>query len=125
MRCLQATSLFRLHLCSELTLLRASGAMESSTCIAWFAMHDVLCMAATAHSHDEACCPQDPDAGPAMVGDACTQVKSVRVPTMTVQWTCGIAVKGDFACGGGASPVLLHALLDDHISNYGAAQPCA
>ncbi len=46
---------------------------------------------------------QDPNAGPAMVGNACTQVNSVSVPRMSVQWTCGIAVQGDYACGGGMS----------------------
>ena len=45
---------------------------------------------------------QDPDAGPAMVGNACAQVNSVTVPRMSVQWTCGIVVQGDYACGGGA-----------------------
>ena len=44
---------------------------------------------------------QDPDAGPAMVGNACTQVGSMSVPPQTIRWTCGIAVKGDYACGGG------------------------
>ena len=44
---------------------------------------------------------QDPDAGPAMVGNACAQVNAVSVPRMSVQWTCGIAVQGDYACGGG------------------------
>nr|QOL01071.1 putative extracellular protein CSOL_005 [Pseudococcomyxa simplex] len=44
---------------------------------------------------------KDPDAGPPMVGDACTKVSSVSVPKQTVYWTCGIAVKGDYACGGG------------------------
>ena len=44
---------------------------------------------------------QDPDAGPLRVGDACTKVDSVSVPKQTVYWTCGIAVKGDYACGGG------------------------
>lgn len=48
---------------------------------------------------------QDPDAGPPMVGDACTKVSSVSVPKQTVYWTCGIAVKGDYACGGG-TPIL-------------------
>ena len=50
------------------------------------------------------CWLQDPDAGPAMVGNACTQVGSVSVPPQTIRWTCGIAVKGDYACGGGAPP---------------------
>ena len=49
---------------------------------------------------------QDPNAGPAMVGNACAQVNSVSVPRMSVQWTCGIAVQGDYACGGGMSPRL-------------------
>ena len=49
---------------------------------------------------------QDPNAGPAMVGNACTQVNSVSVPRMSVLWTCGIAVQGDYACGGGMSPIL-------------------
>ncbi|CAK0737066.1 hypothetical protein CVIRNUC_000849 [Coccomyxa viridis] len=44
---------------------------------------------------------KDPDAGPAMVGNACTQVGSMSVPPQTIRWTCGIAVKGDYACGGG------------------------
>lgn len=44
---------------------------------------------------------KDPDAGPAMVGDACTKVSSISVPSQTVYWTCGIVVKGDYACGGG------------------------
>ena len=37
-----------------------------------------------------------------MVGNACAQVNSVSVPRVSVQWTCGIAVQGDYACGGGA-----------------------
>ena len=32
---------------------------------------------------------------------ACTQVGSMSVPPQTIRWTCGIAVKGDYACGGG------------------------
>ncbi|CAL5218430.1 g111 [Coccomyxa viridis] len=46
---------------------------------------------------------KDPNAGPAMVGNACTQVNSVSVPRMSVLWTCGIAVQGDYACGGGGA----------------------
>ncbi|KAK9808040.1 hypothetical protein WJX73_007783 [Symbiochloris irregularis] len=44
---------------------------------------------------------RDPDIGPAMVGDACTHVPSFTVPAYKIQWTCGIAVKGDFWCAGG------------------------
>lgn len=52
---------------------------------------------------------QDPDAGPPMVGDACTKVSSISVPSQTVYWTCGIAVKGDYACGGGMPTFLTSA----------------
>ena len=60
------------------------------------------------HLSNSSCWLQDPDAGPAMVGNACTQVRSVSVPPQTVRWTCGIAVKGDYACGGGAPLAPVH-----------------
>jgi hypothetical protein len=44
---------------------------------------------------------QDPDHGPLAVGDACQKVASVSVPRQTMLWTCGIAVQGDYNCGGG------------------------
>ena len=53
---------------------------------------------------------QDPDHGPLAVGDACQKVASVSVPRQTMLWTCGIAVQGDYNCGGGerALPARLH-----------------
>ncbi len=73
---------------------------------------------------------QDPDAGPPVVGDACTKVNSIFVPSQTVYWTCGIAVKGDYACGGGASPFLTSAYQLSPtcrcaLGNGTLEQPCA
>lgn len=63
---------------------------------------------------------QDPDAGPPMVGDACSKVNSISVPMQTVYWTCGIAVKGDYACGGGTltgSSLSIKAVARDRLIN--------